>query len=227
MGGGASPPIVAVNDVSLDIRRGETLALVGESGSGKSTLARCVAGLVRATSGTVSLYGPPHPGRIQMVFQDPGASLNPRMRVGRILAEPIRIRFGAAPSAGQLIHLLASVGLEPSAVNRFPHEFSGGERQRIAIARAISTRPDLLICDEPTSALDVSTQARVLNLLADLREEYDLAFLLLSHDLAAVAQMADRVGVLHQGSICEIGPVRSVLTNPAHPYTKALVNACR
>lgn len=225
--GPGSRPIVALQGVSLDIARGETLALVGESGSGKSTLARCIAGLAHAASGTITFDGPAWPGQIQMIFQDAGASLNPSMRVGRILAEPIRIRFGKAPTDLQMGALLASVGLDSSAAQRFPHEFSGGERQRVAIARAISTRPNLLICDEPTSALDVSTQARVLNLLSELRAAHALALLLLSHDIAAVAQMADRVGVLHQGAICELGPTRQVLDHPQHPYTRALVDACR
>ena len=221
-GGGKVTPL---HGVSFEVRRGETFAIAGESGSGKSTLARAVAGLHRAASGSVVISGEPLRGRVQMVFQDPGASLNPRLRVRAILAEPMALRYGKRPDVGEIAALLARVGLPPSAVHRYPHEFSGGERQRIAIARAISTCPDLVVCDEPTSALDASAQARVLNLLADLQQEYRMACLLFSHDLAVIAQLADRIGILHEGRLCETGDAREVLASPAHPHTRALRDA--
>jgi peptide/nickel transport system ATP-binding protein len=222
----AKNTVEPLRGISFSVRRGETFAIAGESGSGKSTLARAVAGLHRPASGSVALAGgPTRRGRLQMVFQDPGGSLNPRLRVRSILAEPIALRNGKRPDEHEITALLARVGLPAAAANRYPHEFSGGERQRIAIARAVSTSPDLIVCDEPTSALDASAQSRILNLLADLREQYGMACLLFSHDLAVISQLADRVGVLYDGQLCETGETQQVLTSPVHPHTRALRDA--
>ena len=219
--------VTPLRGISFEVRRGETFAIAGVSGSGKSTLARAVSGLHRPASGRVVMPGEPVRGRLQMVFQDPGASLNPRLRVRAILAEPMALRFGKRPDESEIAALLARIGLPASAAHCYPHEFSGGEQQRIAIARAVSTNPDLLVCDEPTSALDASTQARVLNLLADLQREYRMSCLLFSHDLAVIAQLADRVGVLHEGLLCETGGAQQVLAAPKHPHTRALRDAAR
>ena len=220
-GGKVSP----LQGISFEVRRGETFAIAGESGSGKSTLARAVAGLHRPASGCVMIAGEPARGRLQMVFQDPGASLNPRLRVRAILAEPIALRYGKRPDEGEIAALLARVGLPASAAHCYPHEFSGGERQRIAIARAVSTHPDLIVCDEPTSSLDASTQAHVLNLLADLQQDYRQACLLFSHNFAVIAQLADRIGILYEGRLCETGDAQQVLASPEHPHTRALRDA--
>ncbi|MGI2035539.1 ABC transporter ATP-binding protein [Rhizobium panacihumi] len=228
--------ITAVNDVSFSVGEGQTFALVGESGSGKSTLARIVVGLLRAQSGKVAVAGkavwagdgPARNGAVQMIFQDPYASLNPRWQVGDIIAEPIR-RLGLVRSSAeidrQVSELLERVRLDPGARHRYPHEFSGGQRQRIAIARALSSRPRFIVCDEPTSALDVSVQAQVLDLMASLQAEFDLTYLLISHNLAVVRRMADRVGVLKGGVLVEEGPVEQVFERPEHAYTKMLLAA--
>ena len=227
----------AVDDVSFAIRRGEAFGLVGESGSGKSTIAKIISGLETPSGGAVRYKGrditrlsrDPALRRgcldMQMIFQDPYSSLDPRQRVGDCLAEPMRVH-GLAPEA-ELAHIigdvLARVGLDAAASAKLPHQFSGGQRQRICIARALLMRPTFLICDEPTSALDVSVQAQILNLLKDLQEDLGLTLMFISHDLAVIRQMCDRVGVLRAGQLCEIGPVDAVFETPRHDYTKQLL----
>jgi peptide/nickel transport system ATP-binding protein len=228
----------AVEDVSFTIERGTTLALVGESGCGKSTIARCIAGILAPTSGTISFMGfdmaQTHAGRalrlhrrhLQMIFQDPYASLNPRWRVGRIIAEPIvthRLIESRAKVDARVEELLLLVGMSAQDADKFPHQFSGGQRQRISIARALASQPDFIVCDEPTSALDVSVQAQILNLMRRLQERLGLAYLLISHNLAVVAHMADRIGVMYLGRLMEIGEARMILERPLHPYTRMLL----
>lgn len=226
----------AVNDVSFHIREGETYALVGESGSGKSTIARIVAGLLPLGEGLIRVNGVDrsdgasvdHNGAVQMIFQDPYASLNPHWRVGDIIAEPIRrLKLERDPSVvkARVSDLLEKVRLRQDSAQRYPHEFSGGQRQRIAIARALASRPRFIICDEPTSALDVSVQAQVLDLMTSLQAEFNLTYLLISHNLAVVRQMADRVGILRQGILVEQGQVEDIFENPTHDYTKMLISA--
>jgi peptide/nickel transport system ATP-binding protein len=227
----------AVTDVSFEIGRGETFALVGESGSGKSTIAKIVVGLLPANAGTIVIDGVAMGRntaevrklrrRMQMIFQDPYASLNPRMRVDRIVAEPIRA-FGI--DTGRSVRervgaLLEAVGLSAKDGQKFPHEFSGGQRQRICIARALAINPAFLVCDEPTSALDVSVQAQILNLMRDLQDELELTYLFISHDLAVVRHMADKIGVLYLGRLAELAPGRELFANPRHPYTRMLLDA--
>ncbi len=227
----------AVDGVSLEVRQGETLGLIGESGCGKSTLARVIAQLVPATSGTVvfegqdlgRLSGRALRGvrrRLQMVFQDPFASLDPRMTVGGIVAEPLA-NFGVRGSArrARVAELLDLVQLTPQAARRYPHEFSGGQRQRIGIARALALNPSLLVCDEPVSALDVSIQAQIINLFADLQRDLGLTYVFIAHDLAVIGHLADRVAVMYLGKVVELGQVADVYRRPQHPYTKALVDA--
>ncbi|MBI5937245.1 MAG: ABC transporter ATP-binding protein [Betaproteobacteria bacterium] len=229
--------VKAVDGVSLELRAGETLALVGESGCGKSTLARGILRLIEPTAGSVRL-GDEEVGRLsgealrkkraemQIVFQDPFASLNPRMRVGEVLEEglqALRPEVGKAERKERVARLLEQVGLDASAALRYPHAFSGGQRQRIAIARALAVAPKLLICDEPTSALDVSVQAQILNLLKDLQREHGLAYLFISHNLAVVAYLAHRVAVMYRGRIVEEGEAASVMARPLHPYTRLLL----
>jgi peptide/nickel transport system ATP-binding protein len=227
--------VKAVDGVNFVVRKGETVGLVGESGSGKSTLARVATRLLDPTQGSVEIGGVdvtkvrgrrlrPVRRKIQMVFQDPQASLNPRQSVGTILSTPFRAQ-GIRPTRAQLVELLHQVGLSEEHLERYPHEFSGGQRQRIGIARALSVKPDLLVCDEPVSALDVSVQAQVLNLLADLRDELGLSYVLVAHDLAVVRQVANRLAVMYLGTIVEEGPADQVYSAPAHPYTKALLSA--
>lgn len=226
----------AVNNVSFHIREGETYALVGESGSGKSTIARVVAGLLPIGEGLIKVDGKErsdggsldHNGAVQMIFQDPYASLNPHWRVGDIIAEPVRrLKLERDPSAvkARVSDLLDKVRLPQDSLRRYPHEFSGGQRQRIAIARALASRPRFIICDEPTSALDVSVQAQVLDLMTTLQAEFNLTYLLISHNLAVVRQMADRVGILRHGVLVEQGEVEDIFENPTHAYTKMLINA--
>ena len=221
----------AIEDVSLDIKRGETLALVGESGSGKTTLGHIVAGLRVPSSGTVRFSGRP-PGRaarraVQIVFQDPFGALDPRMVVAAIIAEPLRIqRRGTRAERRQRAHTLADqVGLPTDALNRYPHEFSGGQRQRIAIARALAPDPALIVADEPLSALDVSIQSQIINLLRSIQEQRSLSYLFISHDLAVVHHLADRVAVLYLGRLVELAPRALLFATPSHPYTTALLAA--
>ena len=231
--------VYAVDGVSFEIARGETLSLVGESGCGKSTVGRAILRLFDVTSGQVILDGQriddAHPStmrqlrqRMQVVFQDPFSSLNPRMRVRDILAEPIR-NFGLAKSATDLetrvTALMDTVRLPREALNRRPHEFSGGQRQRIGIARALAAEPELIVCDEAVSALDVSVKAQIVNLLQDLQREFALALLFISHDLAIVEHMTHRVAVMYLGKIVEVAPRREIFAAPRHPYTKALLSA--
>ena len=229
----------AVDGVSFAVAKGETLSLVGESGCGKSTVARLVVGLYRPTSGRVLFDGmemaalPPaerarYRRRMQMIFQDPYASLNPRWRVRDIVAEPLRA-FGLVDGRAELGErvgaLLTQVGLSPADGEKYPHEFSGGQRQRISIARALSSNPEFLVCDEPTSALDVSVQAQILNLMRDLQEELGLTYLFISHNLAAVRHISDRVGVMYLGRIVETADSGTLFSTPRHPYTRMLLEA--
>jgi oligopeptide transport system ATP-binding protein len=227
-----------VDGVSFRLERGECLGLVGESGCGKSTVARTVVGLHPATSGSIRLGGEelvglhpqawmPHRRRVQMIFQDPYASLDPRQTVGAILTEPLAIHRLMKPRERRLhaLRLLEAVGLNPRHVGRYPHEFSGGQRQRIGIARALALEPELIVCDEPVSALDVSIQAQIVNLLVELKERFDLAFLFIAHDLAVVRHISDRVAVMYLGRVVEEAPRDELFEAPRHPYTRALLSA--
>ena len=227
----------AVDGVSLSVPKGTTLSLVGESGCGKSTVARLAVGLYRPSGGQVMFDGrdlaearaaSDQRRRMQMIFQDPYASLNPRWRVRDIIAEPIRA-FGLLPNRAaeeaRVAELLTQVGLSPLDGHKFPHEFSGGQRQRISIARALSSNPEFLVCDEPTSALDVSVQAQILNLMKELQSRMGLTYLFISHNLAVVRQVSDRIGVMYLGRIAELAPAESLFRRPRHPYTRALMEA--
>ncbi len=228
----------AVERVSLEIRRGETLGLVGETGCGKSTLARCIARLYDLTSGKVEFDGRdistlrarqmrPLRREMQMIFQDPYGSLNPKRRVGSIIGDPFAIH-GIADGAERkkrVQEVMELVGLNPEHFNRFPAEFSGGQRQRIGVARALALKPKLIICDEPVSALDVSIQAQILNLLSDLQQQFDLTYLFISHDLSVVRHVSDRVALMYLGQVVEIAPVEEIYVQPRHPYANALLSA--
>ena len=230
--------VKAVDDVSFELFEGETLGLVGESGSGKSTIAKIITGLVRPTGGEIfynnlSLYNSKRKyqidksrGQIQMIFQDPYSSLNPRFKVRDIISEPIKL-FQKNITRSELTQnthdLIDIVGMTRQSLDRYPHEFSGGQRQRISIARALATRPRLLVCDEPTSALDVSIQAQILNLLKDIQDELHLTMLFISHDLPVIRQMCNRIVVLKNGGVCETKETEELFNNPEHPYTQELI----
>ncbi|PWW48505.1 ABC transporter ATP-binding protein [Melaminivora alkalimesophila] len=230
----------AVDGVSFEIERGQTLALVGESGCGKSTVARLLVGLYAPTRGSFFFDGEDaHAAfkgsnaramrrRIQMIFQDPYASLNPRWKVADIIAEPLRehgILTDKAALAERVGQLLQSVGLSPQDMAKYPHQFSGGQRQRISIARALATEPEFLVCDEPTSALDVSVQAQVLNIMKDLQRKQGLTYLFISHNLAVVRHVSDRVGVMYLGRLVELADKQRLFSAPRHPYTRMLLDA--
>jgi len=230
--------IRAVDDVSFELHEGETLGIVGESGCGKSTMARAILNLIPVTSGQVWFEGDrldslaesqmhAYRRRLQMIFQDPFSSLNPRMTVGAIIGEPMRVFNLHAGRSRKLevMRLMDLVGLNPRFLNRYPHEFSGGQRQRIGIARALAVQPKVVICDEPVSALDVSIQAQVINLLMDLKEELGLAYIFISHDLSVVRHISDRVGVMYLGRLVETTESARLYDDPRHPYTQALLSA--
>ena len=226
----------AVDGFSAEIRRGETFALVGESGCGKSTVARLIVGLYALSRGAIRFHGVDLASaqastlrrRMQMIFQDPYASLNPRWRVRDIVAEPIRVLRvvqGEAAIGARVTQLLGYVRLSAEDGEKYPHEFSGGQRQRISIARALSGNPEFLVCDEPTSALDVSVQAQILNLMTDLQRELGLTYLFISHNLAVVSHIADRVGVMYLGRLVELADADELFARPLHPYTRMLLDA--
>jgi ABC-type glutathione transport system ATPase component len=231
--------INAVDDVSLALDPGETLGIVGESGSGKTTLGRATLRLIEPDAGSVRFEGidllkashaslRPLRRRMQIIFQDPAACLNPRMRIADIVAEPLRIHNAVSSRAEArrtAAELLERCGMPADAVDRHPHQFSGGQRQRIAIARALALRPSLIVCDEPTSALDVSVQAQIVNLLQDLQDELGLAYLFISHDMAVVSHICQRIAVMKQGKIVESGPADQIVERPEHPYTQQLLSA--
>ncbi|HEY9011269.1 MAG TPA: oligopeptide/dipeptide ABC transporter ATP-binding protein [Devosia sp.] len=231
--------LTALEDISFSIRQGETLGIVGESGCGKSTLGRCILQLLTPDSGRVLWMGeditrlPEGEMRkrrrdLQIIFQDPLASLNPRMTVGEIIADPLRTlmpEIGGEERRKRVVRVMESVGLLPEMINRYPHEFSGGQAQRIGIARALITEPKLIVCDEPVSALDVSIQAQILNLLADLKDEYGLTLIFISHNLSVVRHVSDRILVLYLGRMVELADGDTLYESPKHPYTRALLTA--
>jgi ABC-type glutathione transport system ATPase component len=237
--GGARNGIAAVDDISLEVGAGEVLAIVGESGSGKTTLARLLLRLIEPDAGDLrfcgqdlrAAHGSALRGlrrQMQMIFQDPFSSLDPRLRVEAIVGEPLAIHhpeFNRNERRARVAEMLTTVGLDARVMRRFPHEFSGGQRQRIGIARALILRPKLVVADEPVSALDVSVGAQILELLRDLRSRYGLTYVLISHSLPVVAQLATRVAVMQAGKIVEMGTAEQVLTAPEHPYTRALLAA--
>jgi ABC-type glutathione transport system ATPase component len=237
-GGGAKGSVRAVDDVSLDVQSGETLGLVGESGSGKSTLGRLVLRLIEPTSGKIifdgrDLLAAGHAEMrrqrrdMQIIFQDPFGSLDPRMRVEDVISEPLVIHERMSPSARRLrvAELLRAVGLDQSAIRRYPHEFSGGQRQRIGIARALALRPKFIVADEPVSALDVSVGAQIVNLMAQLRREFGLTYLFISHSMPVVRYLATRIAVMYQGKIVEVGLTEQITEQPKHAYTRSLLEA--
>ncbi len=236
--GGAARRLQAVDDLSFDLYPGETLGLVGESGCGKSTTGKLLLRLIDADSGSVRFQGEdllklparklrPLRREMQMIFQDPYSSLNPRLRVSQIVGEPLRIHgLAQGPELRiELVRLLRTVGLEEDHLERYPHEFSGGQRQRIGIARALAVRPKLIIADEPVSALDLSIQAQVVNLLQDIQEEFGLTYLFIAHDLSVIEHISDRVAVMYLGRIVELAPAELLYRQPRHPYTEALLGA--
>ncbi|MGI9524683.1 MAG: ABC transporter ATP-binding protein, partial [Hyphomicrobiaceae bacterium] len=231
--------VKAVDGISFDIRKGETLGLVGESGCGKTTTGRCILQLEKATDGEIVYGGQdltklnkqamrPLRQRIQVIFQDPYSSLNPRMKIGDIIAEPMMVHKTEPDKAARdkrVRDLLGLCGLNPKFADRYPHEMSGGQRQRVGIARALAVRPEFIICDEAVSALDVSIQAQVINLLEELRDEFDLTYLFISHDLSVVRHLCQRVAVMYLGTMVELAETDELFDNPIHPYTKALLEA--
>ena len=231
--------VSAVNNVSFSIKEGETLSVVGESGCGKSTLARTIIGLYSPTAGNILYRGEridhlspkdflPYRSRMQMIFQDPYASLNPRMKVSQTLEEPLRFHnkdLGPKEIKERVAEVMKQVGVDPGWAERYPHEFSGGQRQRISIARALVLNPECIIADEPISALDVSIQAQILNLLMDAQEEFHLTYLFISHDLSVVRHLSTRVAVMYLGTLCELAPTEELFTNARHPYTQVLLSA--
>ena len=233
-----NPPILAVSEVSFGIERGQTLGLVGESGCGKTTTGRAILQLQEVTGGSVQLLGKElttmsRPQvrtmrrHMQFVLQNPYSSLNPRMTIAKTLAEPLRVHRSVPSSqiAARVAELMELVGMDPAAVRRYPHEFSGGQRQRIVIARALAVNPDFVVCDEPVSALDVRTQAQIVALLQSLQDKLHLSYLFIAHDLAIVRHVAHRVAVMFSGQVVELGDANQVYDNPAHPYTRALLDA--
>lgn len=233
------PIVHAISDVSIQIMKGETFALVGESGCGKSTLGRLLLRLLEPTSGHVEFEGVnvntlsgnvlrDMRKKMQIIFQDPYASINPRMNVYNIIAEPLvthNVCSSKEETKNMVMELMNKVGIRPEFINRYPHQFSGGQRQRIGIARALALNPELIVCDEPVSALDVSIQSQILNLLHDLQDELKLTYLFISHDLSVVRYISDRVCVMFLGKVCEIGRTEEIFSNPIHPYTKFLIDA--
>ena len=230
-----SDSVRAVDGVTFDVKKGETLGLVGESGCGKSTLARCIMGLTGVTSGEILFQDrsvvtwdeKQLRRRMQMIFQDPYSSLNPRQKIGSIIREGLDIHSIGTPSErkAKVEELLGLVGLRPEHASRYPHEFSGGQRQRVAVARTLALDPQLIVCDEPVSALDVSVQAQVLTLLKHLQKRFDLTYVFISHDLAVVSHISDRVAVMYLGRIMELAPSETLFASPRHPYTEALLSA--
>ena len=228
----------AVDDISFNIDRGETLGLVGESGCGKTTVGRSILRLIEPTAGQITFKGQnlleleredlrKVRASLQIIFQDPFSSLDPRMNVGQIIAEPLRnhLKISRAEIRDRVAYLMERVGLHPEQIHRYPHEFSGGQRQRIGIARALALNPLAIICDEPVSALDVSIQAQVINLLAQLQEEMNLSYLFIAHDLSIVEHISDRVAVMYLGRIVELATDKALYQNPLHPYSQALLSA--
>ena len=237
-GGGGRRRLRAVDDLSFTIAPGETLGIVGESGCGKTTVGFAVCGLQPAAAGVIRYRGRVLSGlegqalrearrELQIVFQDPFSSLNPRMAVGESIGEPLLVRGTAGGTAlrERVAELLRIVGLDPAAAGRYPHQFSGGQRQRLVIARALALRPRLIVCDEPVSALDVSVRSQILNLLGELKERFGVAYLFISHDLSVIRHIADRVGVMYLGRLVELAPTDTLFTAPCHPYTQALMEA--
>ena len=231
--------VKAVDGISFNVRKGETLGLVGESGCGKSTTGRCILQLDRPTAGQIIYDGVDLATvsgaalskvreRVQVIFQDPFSSLNPRMKIGQIIAEPMHVH-GIEPDEGKrnarVAELLSVCGLNPRMADRYPHEMSGGQRQRVGIARALSMRPEFIVCDEAVSALDVSIQAQVINLLEDLRDQFNLTYLFIAHDLSVVRHLCHRVAVMYLGRIVELADSDELFDNPMHPYTQALLSA--